>query len=339
MANASAEETTAAQLHAEPVTPDNVPLSEGEPDSQYDSTAIYDELITPEDGPLSDGESDTEDAHSDTLPIDEVTAGRKKKPTHLFTEQELEPCHPQVDLEDDQLGPETDFSLRNIRDSKFTKNRAILSVNDSVITAGFHYPDPPVMGISSSLTFHFPDELRGSIIVSCRVPRLLNQTDNPANIDSWTFEMEIPSQSVNNLVTVADVQEEDIPEQFRPYIDIFKVQQRDSTTLMLVTFSCHSCLFSAGTLPLLRNAGLDRLMSNLVTDVLNHPSFILLVETFGTSISDKYQLHLAAETSRDPMTTWFRETPNAQRLNVGNLLPPMDRPEIPVQRPRHCFLR
>lgn len=269
----------------------------------------------------------------------------------VVIQQEEETDEVTYDEEDDQRGPEiteNEHAFFSVVDRNVFKHRIAVAVDNTIYTDQLNYH-----GVSAAIFFRFPEKNRGAIIIfSFRLPRSMDRNDNEAQQDSYTLQLEIPSQTINPRSLVyehlpANAMREQLATLFQPHYGILKEQIGDNGQCNFVNISLTTatCLTTSGHLPKLRTKELDDKFRALIRRTVScneesPMSFTCVAEAFGTISAQQYlrfDVHMATVLREDPINAWFKLTPHKNILNVGNLTSAQERPEIPVQRARLVF--
>ena len=201
---------------------------------------------------------------------------------------------------------------------------------------------------SCGLIFRLPDHERASIGIRIELPRDMSPEVNPAQLTSHIVQLTIPAFKVSDF-RYADLPDGTIladDHEFFAKGDGFTYPNGNLAPLAIGTIQTLGVYVSGAVIPPLAMPGLHQRVTDFVQGILDTTRLERSVdlqfrlrrrEDITNLLASRFYERMRHDAAVDPALAWINNSPTAEAFTMGNLVGPLDRPDIPVQRADTVF--
>ncbi|KIM96281.1 hypothetical protein OIDMADRAFT_58618 [Oidiodendron maius Zn] len=251
--------------------------------------------------------------------------------------------HDNIDLEDDQRGPEDPLNAHAygpLSAASVRQWRVLFSFNGDTFASGLHYSKTEPW---TSVAFRLPDNQRASMALRLNLPRNMDKAINPARFGSHCMHIIIHACRVTVFEYVEVAIGGKVPG-FNTETPQFLDRDGTPYPIAMMTVQSTSTQVAGGRVPPLITEELDDQVARLIQAVRNESglyNFQFLVranDPLVQAMAVAFQEASLTEQTHDPAKDWIRNSPNAEAFQMGNLVDDYHRPNIDLQQAQTVFL-
>ena len=257
------------------------------------------------------------------------------------------------DDSEDEQDDETEYKVEKLSGAVTTDLTRDLSVAWKALfkVSNMEWFSPDLVPVtegrpSCTINFRMPHHQRATIVLQVSMPMEMNAKINPAQLRTHVVTFAFPSINVSKFAYI-DLEEAAIALLRPKDAEGFAGFAGNPYPLGMASVTAKGVCISGATVPALAQSGLQDKIKELIAHVrqamkAEQPQvlFQFLIrcrDDVTTNVAAAFQNVLTAQAANDPALAWIANSPNANALTMGNLVPQLDRPVIPVQPAETVF--